>query len=292
MAISDFIPEIWSARFLSNLNKRLVWGSAFGFDHEGEVRDGDTLKIPTFSKVITVRDYTENTDISDPEVVDGATVDVALDKQKYFNIYVDDVDAVQSRPDLMDKAMERSSYAMALQMDTDYRAEINVPAGNVVDLDDAFTADAFTKNLLERFAIVKGKMTDAGIPEEMRWAIISSHTQLALDSHFITRAGTSVFVPATQESTLRNGFVGNLLGFELRLTGQPLTVGTGTDTKTRVVLGQGTENQVGAVQIDKMEAYRPEKRFGDAVKGLQVYGAEIISPDRTWGITHKQSASL
>jgi hypothetical protein len=33
-----------------------------------------------------------------------------------------------------------------------------------------------------------------------------------------------------------------------------------------------------AEQIDKTEAYRPEKRFGDAIKGLHVYGGGVVQP--------------
>ena len=34
-----------------------------------------------------------------------------------------------------------------------------------------------------------------------------------------------------------------------------------------------------AEQISKVEAYRPQKRFSDAVKGLHVYGAKITRPE-------------
>lgn len=34
-----------------------------------------------------------------------------------------------------------------------------------------------------------------------------------------------------------------------------------------------------AEQISEVEAYRPEKRFADAVKGLHLYGAKIVYPD-------------
>ena len=33
-----------------------------------------------------------------------------------------------------------------------------------------------------------------------------------------------------------------------------------------------------AEQIVKVEAYRMEKRFADAVKGLHVYGCKVIRP--------------
>ena len=34
-----------------------------------------------------------------------------------------------------------------------------------------------------------------------------------------------------------------------------------------------------ANQITKVDAYRPEKRFADAVKGLHIYGAEVVYPE-------------
>ena len=33
-----------------------------------------------------------------------------------------------------------------------------------------------------------------------------------------------------------------------------------------------------ASQLSSVEAYRPEKRFADAVKGLHLYGAKLIYP--------------
>ena len=34
-----------------------------------------------------------------------------------------------------------------------------------------------------------------------------------------------------------------------------------------------------AEQLSEIDAYRPEKRFADAVKGLHLYGASVIYPD-------------
>jgi hypothetical protein len=34
-----------------------------------------------------------------------------------------------------------------------------------------------------------------------------------------------------------------------------------------------------ATQILEVTPYKPEKRFGDAVKGLEVYGAKVVRPE-------------
>ena len=33
-----------------------------------------------------------------------------------------------------------------------------------------------------------------------------------------------------------------------------------------------------AEQLSEIDAYRPEKRFADAVKGLHLYGAKVVHP--------------
>ncbi len=47
-----------------------------------------------------------------------------------------------------------------------------------------------------------------------------------------------------------------------------------------------------AEQIVKVEAYRPEKRFSDAVKGLHVYGAKVVRPDTLAVLTVQRPTSL
>ena len=34
-----------------------------------------------------------------------------------------------------------------------------------------------------------------------------------------------------------------------------------------------------AEQVNKLEAYRPEKRFADAMKGLLLYGSRVVRPN-------------
>ena len=47
MAITNFIPELWSANILLELQKNLVYGSAVNRDYEGDIANyGDTVHIP------------------------------------------------------------------------------------------------------------------------------------------------------------------------------------------------------------------------------------------------------
>ena len=67
MAVTSFIPEVWNARLLNALRADLVYTNLFNRNYEGEIRQaGDTVHINTITD-ITIKDYTRNTDIDNPE---------------------------------------------------------------------------------------------------------------------------------------------------------------------------------------------------------------------------------
>ena len=99
MALADFIPTVWSARFKSHLDTKRVYQALVNRDYEQDARDGgDVIKIPNVSVGVTVRDYQSNQDLAAPEKPSGDTEDLALDQKKYFNLEVEDVQRVQQRP--------------------------------------------------------------------------------------------------------------------------------------------------------------------------------------------------
>src|SRR5690606_5864020 len=106
MALTTFIPTLWSARILQNLHTRLVFGQTgvIHRDYEGEIREvGDSVRINSIG-AINVENYTKNSDMNDPDDVMGAGQTLVIDQAKYFNFQVDDIDRVQTRPDVMTEA--------------------------------------------------------------------------------------------------------------------------------------------------------------------------------------------
>ena len=95
-------------------------------DYQGSITSvGNKVKIPTPSTSITVRDYSVGSDIATAETTTGSTVELDINKQKYFHYLVDDIDQVQEAPDQMDDTMRVASFEMAKQVDTDIRTELN-----------------------------------------------------------------------------------------------------------------------------------------------------------------------
>ena len=61
-------------------------------------------------------------------------------------------------------------------------------------------------------------------------------------------------------------------------TATGVTITVGTVGEASVIAGSPIATTY-AEQINKVEAYRPQLRFGDALKGLHLYGAKVIRPE-------------
>lgn len=274
MAVTTFIPELWSARLLYALEKAHVATNLVNRNYEGEISNhGDTVHINTIG-AITVKSYTKNTDIADPEVLSTTDQTLVIDQSKYFNFQVDDVDKVQAAGELVDTAMGRAAYALADVSDAYLLGVIaaGAAAGNTIG--SAAAPIALTaSNVYENIVKLKTKLDKANVPNTGRTIVVPPdvHSLLLLDDRFAKSTAT-----AGQEALI-NGLVGRIAGFDVYMSNNVKT-GTGTDTgKTPYfeITAQITDATTYAEQIIKTEAYRMEKRFADAVKGLHVYGAKV-----------------
>ena len=274
MAVTTFIPELWSARLLYALEKAHVATNLVNRNYEGEISNhGDTVHINTIG-AITVKSYTKNTDIDAPETLTTTDQTLVIDQAKYFNFQVDDVDKVQAAGELVDTAMGRAAYALADVSDAYLHGVIaaGAAAGNTIG--SAAAPVALTaSNVYENIVKLKTKLDKANVPNTGRTIVVPPdvHSLLLLDDRFAKSTAT-----AGQEALI-NGLVGRIAGFDVYMSNNVKT-GTGTDTgKTPYfeITAQITDATTYAEQIIKTEAYRMESRFADAVKGLHVYGAKV-----------------
>ena len=172
MAFSNFIPEVWSARLLEHLDKVHVYANLMNRDYEGEIRAfGDTVHINQVG-AITISDYT-GADLSTPEELDSTMQDLAIDKAKYFNFQIKDVDNAQSNPKLVDAAMQRASYGMNDVIDQ-YLASLlvsGVDAGNIL-ADDSKAVTPTSATAYDYLVDLSVKLDEANVPMPGRWVVV------------------------------------------------------------------------------------------------------------------------
>jgi len=85
------------------------------------------------------------------------------------------------------------------------------------------------------------------------------------------------FIQATAvgDNRVANGMIGSAAGFSVYSSNN---VPNTTATKYKIIAGHPMAMSY-AEQIVSVEAYRPQNRFADAVKGLHVYGGKLVRPE-------------
>lgn len=278
MSIVNFIPTVWNAGLLMALDKALVYNQAgvVNRDYEGDITAfGDRVTIVSIGDV-TIRDYARNTDLADPEELTAADQELIIDQAKYFNFAVDDLDRAQIRGEVMTEAMRRAAYGLRDTADqrTASVMAAAVPSANQVGSESSPKTDLGTAANAYNYLVDLGtKLNESNTPIEGRWVIIPPWFQgvLLKDDRFV-KSGVQA-----GEERLMNGMVGRAAGFNVLMSNNvPSTTST---TKFKIIAGIDWAASY-AEQIVKTEAYRPEKRMSDAVKGLHVYGQKVVRPSQ------------
>lgn len=286
MALSNFIGTVWAANLLRALEKELVFGSALAVnrDYEGVIRGvGDTVKITSVGDP-TIGDYTKNTNISDPETLTDATRSLVIDQAKFFNFQVDDIDKAQGANGVMPEAMRRAGYKLRDAADQFVASKMVAGAttNTVGSTGTPISVDA--TNAYETLLRAGLKLDTQNAPAEGRFAVVPPWfaAVLATDDRFIGDNGAG--------AVLQNGRVGEAAGFTLlRSNNVPLAAAG----KFQIIAGvRDATTYAESIPEGTIEAYRPEKRFADAVKGLHVYGAKVVRPEELVLITASDNSGL
>lgn len=269
----NFIPTVWSARILQALDKALVYGQTgvVNRDYEGEIREaGSTVKIASIGD-ITVADYTRDTDIGDPQILTDTEQMLVIDQQKYFNFYVDSIDRAQTNINVMDEAMQRAAYGLRDKADQYIAALMDaaVPSGNKIGSTTTPVIPTAT-TAYEYLVDLATKLDEANVPTEGRWCVVPPwfHGLMLKDPRFVAAGSMQT------DQRIANGEVGEAAGFRILKSNNVPNL---TGTKYRIIAGHPIATSY-AEQILDVQSYKPEKRFGDAVKGLHVYGAKVLRP--------------
>ena len=271
MALTNSQVTVFARELQSSLKKALVFAGpqAVNRNYEGEIRQtGDSVRIRSISRP-TIAAYTKNVTTITPETLTDAERTLLINQANYFAFEIDDVDMaqVQNGGGLMSEAALESAYGLADVADL-YVAGLytGAAAANQITTTAITTAALAVTGLIN----LKVKLDNANVPNQGRYVIVPSwyHGLLLQSNNFI-----SVSDSGTSEA-LRNGNVGRAFGFDIFVSNN-VTLVTGDDY---LVSAGYTGAITFASQINKVESYRPEDAFSDALKGLNLFGAKLVRP--------------
>jgi hypothetical protein len=295
MATENFIPSLWAGSILRALDTALVYANPaiINRDYEGDLAgQGDSVRINMLGDV-TISTYTKNSDLSSPEALTDAQLVLKVDQGKSFNFQVDSIDQVQQRPKVFGEATRRAAYGLRKVIDSFIAAQYtDISATNTVGSDGSpITGTWATAGTLayDRLVDLGVLLDNQDVPDDGRWVVVPPwfEAYMLKDARFVGY-GTGF-----NAALLQNGFpgeaitqpnngmgpgtlpIGRAAGFDVYKSNQ---VPNTTATKYKIIAGHPMAWSF-VQQILEVDAYKPEKRFGDALKGLAVYGAKVVRPN-------------
>lgn len=280
MALEGFRPTIWSRNFINNIEKALVYKNVVNTTYEGDIAGGaSSVKINEIGDV-TIRDYTEDTDITVEQLSDAQKI-LNIDQKKYFAFSIDDVLKAQSNVTLMEAAMRKAAFNMADVIDA-FIAGLYLQAGvvtanmgtNATDLDIYATGDGHDQ-LISVLTNAHRYMDEANIQSNDRWVVMPAWMHQYLKQAQIVDNAEGA-IKGGDTSAFGNGFIGRTMGFNMYASNNVSSSSASADF--RVMFGVPDAISF-AGQITKVDTAPVEKQFGQMVKGLYVYGAKVVRPD-------------
>jgi hypothetical protein len=288
---SFFLPSIYSKKVLNFFRKSSVVEAITNTDYAGEISAyGDSVKIIK-EPVISVSAYTRNSDTTETKLTD-AELSLVVDQANAFKFIVDDIETNMSHVNFKEVATSSAAYALKDAYDAAVIAEMfagvssSSPdhvlgadsatdlAAGVFDGSGAADLGASETDPLDLMARMARLLDEANVPEEGRWFVASPDFYEVLGQS--SSKLLSVDFNAGQGS-IRNGLVssGKLRGFDMYKSNNIAAV---SNAAGKCLAGHMSSTAT-AQTILSTEVLRDPTSFGDIVRGLHVYGANVLRDD-------------
>lgn len=261
-----FIPEIWSKKMLKKFYNSTVLTEVTNTDYEGEISGQGSKVIIRIKPTVNIGDYTVNGTINYQDLQDNKT-EFVIDKAKYYAFKIDDVDKAQMDINLMNEATTDAAFQLKIHIEKQLFGTVYAQAGTTV------ASQQITKlNVLDWIVDAGTKLDELNIGEEGRFLIVPPWIAAMIKKSDLKDASLS----GEGSSTFLKGKIGMIDRFTL-FNSNNLTV-TSANSGTHQVIA-GTKDAVTfASQFVKTENTRLQDSFGDAIRGLKVYGYKTILP--------------
>lgn len=277
MAFESWKPEVIAADVQHQLEKSLVYGQpgVINRNYEGDVQFAKSVRIVGVGSV-TVKDYTQNSDMDDPDTVLDTSLEMTIDYDKYFNFKISNKDQAQTRIDIMAENNKEAAYAIRDAIDSVIASlYTDAAAANLIGTDAAPKTPNLTQgdasniyNLIEDCGVA---LSESKVPLEGRWMIVPPRfAGLIRKDLKLTAAAPQIAQPG-----MLNGSITRLGGFSIMESHNvPNTAGA----KYKIMFGT-SKAMTFASQVNDVRIMDMEKQFAKKVDGEYVFGCKVVRPE-------------
>lgn len=268
---------IWHQAYIRALETITSLRNHCDFTFQRDAKNAKEVKILGAVRP-EIRTYTPGSSIT-RDAISSTAITLQINQFKYFNIGLDDVIKAQTVPGAMEATAKEGAAALVEEGDK-YVGTVVKAALDAGDIESTETATITKANAVEKvedaFVILYGNNVRAN---ETFYLEVSPNYYSKLRQSL-----TELFTDNVEMA--KKGFVGKYGNALVSI--ENLLPNNGTNTRYNILR---TPKAVAFVeQIDKVEAYRPEDAFEDALKGLYTFGAKVVRPDEI--VVIKETATI
>ena len=300
-----FIPTIWSSKLNAKFYTASTFASIANTNWEGEISGmGDKVVIQNIPD-IAISNYVPGAGLQ-YQVPTPNTIELVIDKGKYYAFQVNDLLSMQSQPKLLDMFSNDAGMQMKVAIDSNcfYETFLNGAAANkgatagknsgAYNLGTEGSPVQITAgSSLALLTSMAGVLDEQNIPESERFLIIDPVTRQDLMKSNLAQAQFM----GDSKSMVRNGLIGSIDRFDVYVSnnlprlaangtswisgdGSQTSLSATTNANKRRVLIAGHKSAITfASQFTKTETVRNPSDFGDFVRGVNVYGFKVVKPE-------------
>jgi len=287
-----FVPEIFSKKIQNFFRKSSVIEAITNTDYAGEIAAfGDTVKIIKEPE-ITVAAYTRAASTTKQYLTDQELT-LVIDKANSFKFIVDDIEEKLSHINFASVGASSAAYTLKNTMDSEVLTAMfagvstsapdhqlggdtaNAAAGSLATTDPIDMGHASGEvTPLAIMARMARLLDDSQVPEDQRWFVAKPEFYEELASTD-SKLMTSDFNQG--DGGVRNGLVasGSIRGFQMYKSSNI----PATSNATGQCMAGHMSSTATAQSILNIETLRDTDTFGDIVRGLHVYGRQVLRDD-------------
>lgn len=285
MAYQNFIPSVWNEGIERELERLCVFVEDCNRKYEGQVKKkGESVTILGVGKptIKSLSKANRNNDIDAPEEVEDTSVIMYINQIRYFNYMVGDIDKAQAVGGVMDALEGETSEGLADEVDKYvgsfagdssvqklFASPVKVVSGS---------AGTGEKNVLHVLDEAIQKLFENDVKSTTKVVVTVSPRFYTLFKRDYTEKDTD------NSEILKNGKVGRYGSVIVKMSNNVLKTDSGATDNIMI----RTQRAIAyANPVTHTEAYRPEKKFADAVKGFILFDAKVVRPKEVININVK-----
>jgi hypothetical protein len=297
--VSAIQPELWSAMVQIPLYKSLVALEVANMRLSDTLKWSDTIHVPYFGD-LSVATYTPGTTLS-ATAQDWKFDTLVVSAYKHCTFYVDDARSLTVNVDEARELATEAAYQLKNTIDTDvFKCITGADGFTAADDKDLLTGgtnakpiSAGTANIIPIFAGARKMLRNSNVEETGDWIAIVT-PKIAADIEI--KAANVGFNVA--DSTLRNGYAGDFMGFQVYIsnnlpTGSMTTLaptvgvtatGLSATTGLSIYFGKKGMIDVAMLRAPVLEIRKKDDMIGSNFITWTVYGANVFTKNSKRGL--------